>query len=1001
MPQPLTIRPLGEMVTALARYGQRLYQPGSEAIRGITPDTWYSPLQPVKPIGPAGVEPRGFQYWAGQNLMWTPRADAEYCLSPETRVLKADLSWVAVSELRVGDALVGFEEESTDGRPRSYKKSIVTSIGIANLPCHDLIFEDSSRVRASDKHLWLAKRRQASKLEWIATKALSPVKKNDSLIRVLKPLEPWQFDDSRDAGYLAAAFDGEGHLRKNIRMGFAQKSNAMLNAVIGFLGDRNFNLTVRRRSLWDVAELEILGREEVLRFLGSIRPLRLLSKFDPDNLGELRSRNSVSIRSNTPVGNQPVITIGTSTKTLIAEGFASHNSAADLKELARYPLARIAIENVKDSIIKASWQIQMRPEPGENRKAVNKRGMGDTKLLALNRFFEAPDREHMWPDWVRPLIDDLLVIDAPAILIRRTFGGEIVELPVIRGDSIVRYIDENGFTPLPPEPAYAQNWWGIPLVNLTTNQLIYKPRNIVPRNTIASQLYGMSQTEQLAEEIQIGWDRLRFVSAYYKEGSIPGVVHVVPRGTTTETISNSMRWMNSELAGNLAARRQWRMVQGFNEPGKDDQIIFSKEPLLADIFDDMHMRKIAFGYGISPQRLQRSMNRASAEAGQEAADIEGLLPIFAWLKSLIDYIIQRKFGYPDYEMLLEPLTEPDPVKQSVMLCAYVKEGIMRRNEARERIGEEAAPEPEADMLTITTGQGAVPLGQQLAAAPKPGEEGSGNGIPGQKPAGKGPAVSEESDGGTPPDNRQPAGPRKPSSANKPNGSGKALETHAHTQTQVGGFASGTVAAPYVLQLGKFDEDQPRDPAGSETGGQWTSEGSGAGEEIKTEQGKFTDDERVYLKDYKEGGYKAIREYQMNPEGASESAKEQYKYEQEQIDSALAKSTLLADTVVYRGIQYQPLATNAENLVGKSIPIGTYQSTTSSIDVAKDYAGFGKSGVILEIKAAAGSHAISMDQFESSGTSGEHEFLFGHSGHFHVTEIDRTGKVPIIRGRLSG
>ncbi len=561
MTEKLTIRPIGQMVAALSRYGQQLYQPPSETIRGVEPDTWYSPLQPIKPIGPAGVEPRGFQYWAGQNLLWTPRSDA---------------------------------------------------------------------------------------------------------------------------------------------------------------------------------------------------PL----------------------------------------------------SAADLKTLACYPLARVAIENVKDSMIKASWQIQPRPEQGESRKAAYKRGMGDAKLLALNKFFECPDREHMWPEWLRPLLDDMLVIDAWTILIRRTYGGEIVELPVIRGDSIVRYIDENGFTPMPPEPAYAQNWWGIPLVNLTTDQLVYKPRNIVPRNTIASQLYGMSPTEQLAPEIQIGIKRLEFTLAYYTEGSTPGVVQVVPRGTTTDQISASMQWMNSELAGNLAARRQWRLIQGYNEPGKDDQIIFTKEPLLADIFDDMHIRKIAFGYGISPQRLMK-MIRTEGQASQEAADVEGLLPYFASLKSLMDYIIQRKFGYESYEMVLEPLVEPDPVKQSTVICAYVKEGIITRNEGRERIGEDKASEPEADMLTVTTGQGAVPLGMQLALPPKPGEEGKegeeGKNVPGAKPNGKGSESAaggegESGDEGGERGKPRSAAPRKPASANKANGSGAAGEARAQATTPQIGFVPGGAppAGDYVL-----------------------------------------------------------------------------------------------------------------------------------------------------------------------------------------------------------
>src|SRR6266404_2653477 len=191
-------------------------------------------------------------------------------------------------------------------------------------------------------------------------------------------------------------------------------------------------------------------------------------------------------------------------------------SAADLKALATYPLARICIENVKDTVTRAPWEIQLRANPMESRKDVAQRAKDNKDdLIKLNRFFEYPDREHNWQDWLRPLLDDLLVIDAPSILIRKTYKGEIAELPTIRGEMITRYIDNNGFTPMPPDPAYAQNFWGMPWVDLTTDQLVYKPRSIVPRNTLASQLYGNSVTEQLAPEIQIGIKRMQFVLAYY------------------------------------------------------------------------------------------------------------------------------------------------------------------------------------------------------------------------------------------------------------------------------------------------------------------------------------------------------------------------------------------------------------------------------------------------------------------------------------------------------
>lgn len=548
----LQIRPIQGLAAQLAQYGQNLFNPPSNTIRNIEPSGWYSPLQPVEPMGPKDIEPRGFQYWWGQNLTWTPRFDAEY-------------------------------------------------------------------------------------------------------------------------------------------------------------------------------------------------------------------------------------------------------SAAQLRSLMTYPLARICAENVKDTICKASWEIQPRPKPGEPRKAAAKRGIGDEQLLKLNKFFEKPDRENVWPDWLRPLLDDMLSIDAATVIVRRTRNGQIVELPTMRGEMIVRYIDENGFTPMPPQPAYAQNWWGIPLCNLTTDQCIYKPRNIAPRNTVSSMLYGMSPTEVAAPWIEIGIERLAFILAYYREGSVPGVIQVVPSNIAPDKIAEAMQWMNSELAGNLAARRQWRMVQGFNEPGKSDQIIFSKEPLLADLYDDVHMRQIAFAYGTSPQRLAKAMNRASAQQADEASDIEGMLPYFAWLKnSVIDHIIRRKFGYENYEMVFDTGAEPNPEKQSVILTTFVKTATLTPNEAREKMGEEPRPEPEADQLGVVTGSGFVPLGSQGVGL-QPGEDKPSGQLPAAQQSGKKPegASGEEGsgEGAEAVGGKQPAGPRKPASANKSNGHKLALEGHAQIEAREIGFAAGINALP--------------------------------------------------------------------------------------------------------------------------------------------------------------------------------------------------------------
>src|ERR1700686_3014803 len=45
------------------------------AITGVTPATWFGPMQPLKPFAPEGTGGRAFDYPVGYNLRYRPRAD--------------------------------------------------------------------------------------------------------------------------------------------------------------------------------------------------------------------------------------------------------------------------------------------------------------------------------------------------------------------------------------------------------------------------------------------------------------------------------------------------------------------------------------------------------------------------------------------------------------------------------------------------------------------------------------------------------------------------------------------------------------------------------------------------------------------------------------------------------------------------------------------------------------------------------------------------------------
>ena len=392
-------------------------------------------------------------------------------------------------------------------------------------------------------------------------------------------------------------------------------------------------------------------------------------------------------------------------------------SAADLRALATYPLARICIENTKDVLTRLPWKVQLKGHRGEDAKAREARGKKDENIKKLNRFFERPNSEDDFPDFIRKVVEDMLVIDAASIFLGRDINKEIVELHPVDGSTITRLVEAHGWTPPPPSIAYQQNWEGYPRVDLTTDQLCYKPRNIVPRGSPWTYLYGYSPVEQIAQEISIGQARLNYIMNFYSEGTIPGGMIFAPVNTPPDKIKEAQQWIDSDLVGNLAKRRRIQIFQGFQQEGRKEQVVFPKEPTLADVFDDIHTRRVCFAFGTSPQRLMKSMNRASGESVQTASEEEGIIPFAKWIKNTIDYIIQVKMNKPEYEFTFDPFMELDKLKQAMADSEDVKNGLYTVNEKRRARGDEPSEEPAADELAITTSMGRVGIGEKVQ---KPG-----------------------------------------------------------------------------------------------------------------------------------------------------------------------------------------------------------------------------------------------------------------------------------------
>lgn len=337
---------------------------------------------------------------------------------------------------------------------------------------------------------------------------------------------------------------------------------------------------------------------------------------------------------------------------------------------------RLIIETRKDKVCGMEWGFRVRgARPADSRK--------DPRVKWLERFYRRPDGVTPFDAWLRSIQEDLIVLDAPAVHVRRDGQGRVLAFEQVDGATIKPLMDEHGRRP-EVGGAYMHVLHGMSAVFYSPADLQYRPRN--PR---VHSLYGFGPVEQIQVYANMAIRRQIEQLGFFTEGNMPE--GFVPVAGTAEQVEKFQRiWDAGEK--DAQKKRRIRFIPADNA----SKFVAFKDPILADAFDEWMARVSCYAMSEDPTPFLKQVNRATAEQNRDNAQADGLNVQVRWVKSFLDEQIQDYLGFEDVEAFVVPARETDPEKVTKRVVALFGAGIISQEEAREEEGYEGSgPAPKA------------------------------------------------------------------------------------------------------------------------------------------------------------------------------------------------------------------------------------------------------------------------------------------------------------------
>jgi HK97 family phage portal protein len=347
-------------------------------------------------------------------------------------------------------------------------------------------------------------------------------------------------------------------------------------------------------------------------------------------------------------------------------------TAANLRRFAETPVARRAINCIKDKIVCMEWAIEARPGAQAD-------GTGDQaeRIAALTRAFDAPNESDSFRTLMEQVIEDTLVGGFGAAEIESTGDAALpVRMYPVDGATIQVNSTWDGS---PDSPRYAQvteRASGVPSqkqVVLRDDQLMY-----VRLNPRTHTVFGLGKVEVAFESISQFLQAHRYAGRLASNSVVQYALWLNER--TPEQHERLIRWWQDEVEGTgrvpVMSSEQKPEVLRFAGGTDADLRLQWQEFLLSMIANAFDLPAMMLG-------VTQDVNRSTATEFANEAFQSAVVPLARLVADhLTRDVIVKKLGWSDLRFVWTELGSRDESVELNMQMQLLSAGVISRDEVR-------------------------------------------------------------------------------------------------------------------------------------------------------------------------------------------------------------------------------------------------------------------------------------------------------------------------------